>query len=122
MRDESRHGIRKPSGWLIPPALPGRGIAGGLVDDFDLLIAKYRWLLSQPSAQCARCGEDGYVWWAATSYREPVRAGCRLGLSQRLLHSLTAQRHVDGGLCMGDGGVDDRHRIVFGFDEHAGLG
>src|SRR5690349_23183211 len=58
-------GIRKPSGWLIPPALPGGGIAGSLVDDVDLLIAKYGWLLSQPSEQCARCGEDGYVWWAA---------------------------------------------------------
>ena len=75
MRDESRHGIRMPSGWLIPSVLPGGGIAGGLVDDFDLLIAKYGWLLSQPSAQCARCGEDGYVWWAATSYREPLRPG-----------------------------------------------
>ena len=59
--DVSKRGIRKPSGWLIPSALPGGRIAGGLVDDFDLLIAEYRWLLSQPSAQCARCGEDGYV-------------------------------------------------------------
>src|SRR5215469_6135588 len=75
MRDEPRHDIRKPSGWLIPSALPGSGIAGGLVNDFDLFIAKYGWLLFQPSAQCARCGEDGYVWWAATSYREPVCAG-----------------------------------------------
>ena len=60
-RDERRHGVRKSSGWLIPSARPGGGIAGGLVDDFDLLVAKYGWLLSQPSEQCARCGEDGYI-------------------------------------------------------------
>ena len=60
-RDEPRNGIRQPSGWLVPWALPGGGVAVGLVDDFDLLVAKYGWLLSQPSEQCARCGEDGYI-------------------------------------------------------------
>src|SRR6516164_9897590 len=70
---------------------------------------------SHPSS--ARCGEDGYVWWAAASYREPVRAGEHddrldrhrdpggpaeelpgpVGLGARLaqvIHALPAHRHA----------------------------